>query len=386
MAAQPKQQRSSILLVDDEKQALRIGKHLERRGFNCTVTSDPHEVLTLVRNNGFDLILVDINMELMDGVELTRRVKEINPHIPVAAFTAYSHFHPWSAKLNRARNFFVAIIEKPFPVGETAIQNFCRRLDDLVDQGRARSLRDEHRPSPAENPFELSFRSFLALDAEEAQRVRMRAWEMKQEWFLQQVEEKNLNWVVVCGDSIVRTSLEGGPVPARGELVAYGEECDRIPFLFVRPPIVEESAWVKTGMKQLSSGADDYYPTIKCTVEYDGHSQNLIGDFDTGAFVTCIDSNIVPIDPFYDDVMKSMHLNLEYKYAFKQIKILLNDENGKAYSAFLHVYVIKDWWGKDSPFIQINPSRRMLVGRDVLQAFDLRFTLDVTKRKTFIEP
>ena len=191
------------------------------------------------------------------------------------------------------------------------------------------------------------------------------------------------------GDRVVRTSSDGGPIPAREELIAYGEEYDRIPFLFVRPPIVEETTWVKTREKQVGSGADDYYPTLECTVKHDGKSHALVGDFDTGAVVSSIGSDFVPIDPLFDPLGKSKHLDIEFKYSIKQITLLLTDESKNVHSSDLYVYVIDDWWGKKrrSPFVMVNPRRSMLVGRDVLQAFNsLRFTLDPNQRKTFIDP
>jgi len=42
----------------------------------------------MVKNNNFDLIIMDLQMPVMDGFETTRIIKGTNPHIPVIALTA----------------------------------------------------------------------------------------------------------------------------------------------------------------------------------------------------------------------------------------------------------------------------------------------------------
>ncbi len=79
-----------ILVVDDEagiRESLQ--KILEREGFTVTVTDSGAEALDKVRSERIDLILSDIMMPKMSGIELLRAVKAISPAIEVLMMTAF---------------------------------------------------------------------------------------------------------------------------------------------------------------------------------------------------------------------------------------------------------------------------------------------------------
>jgi two-component system, cell cycle response regulator DivK len=50
----------------------------------------PKAIDIISRGDKFDAILMDINLPIMDGFEVTRRIKEINPNIPIMAQTAFA--------------------------------------------------------------------------------------------------------------------------------------------------------------------------------------------------------------------------------------------------------------------------------------------------------
>jgi CheY-like chemotaxis protein len=381
VTSQKEAKTNSVLVVDDDPDALKIGKIFQRYGFSCKGTSSPIEALEIVENEEIDLILVDLNMSPIDGVELTERIKKIKPSTPVVILSAYIHDGFWKSKVEEVEDYFEDKFEKPLPIMEARMAEFFGRLRDIIERAKKRA----GSPSPTtgnDDPFCVSFRSYLNLDDKASQQIRRRAWAMKKAWFLKQVEEQGWVWAVLCGSEIVKTSLSGDPVPTEEELIAYGDKYDRIPFLFVRPPIVEESTWASTGRKQLN-GTDDYYPTISCSVEaIPGNPESLLGDFDTGAIVTCISSEVVPIGVL-DPLQDSKHLEEEYEFTMKRIKFMLQDEQNQRASIQLPVYVIQDW--RTSPFVKVNPQRQMLAGRDILNNLRLRVILDSVQRKTFLE-
>jgi CheY-like chemotaxis protein len=68
---------------------------LERAGYEVKTASDGREAIVLLEREPFDLVLMDISMPGMDGVEATRRIREgelagAAPDIPVVAITAHS--------------------------------------------------------------------------------------------------------------------------------------------------------------------------------------------------------------------------------------------------------------------------------------------------------
>jgi CheY-like chemotaxis protein len=80
-----------ILIVDDVPVNLKlVGTVLRREGYTVATASDGEEALRMLRTLDPDLILSDIQMPVVDGFELTRRVKQDARlrHIPVVALTA----------------------------------------------------------------------------------------------------------------------------------------------------------------------------------------------------------------------------------------------------------------------------------------------------------
>lgn len=81
----------TILYVEDNAQNMRlVGKILRNSGYTMLEALNGEQGLTLAENEHPDLILMDINLPDIDGVEAVRRLKS-NPdlmHIPVIALTA----------------------------------------------------------------------------------------------------------------------------------------------------------------------------------------------------------------------------------------------------------------------------------------------------------
>jgi phosphoserine phosphatase RsbU/P len=70
-----------VLVVDDDEAIRRLlSSFFRRRGDLCTVAADGAEALHLVEDRVFDVILSDIKMPEMDGLELVKRTKAVQPH------------------------------------------------------------------------------------------------------------------------------------------------------------------------------------------------------------------------------------------------------------------------------------------------------------------
>jgi len=79
-----------ILVVDDtEMNYILLKSQLRRTNVNTVWIENGYEAVQYVKNNNkFDLILMDIIMPVMDGIEASRTIKEINPDIPIIMQTA----------------------------------------------------------------------------------------------------------------------------------------------------------------------------------------------------------------------------------------------------------------------------------------------------------
>ncbi len=93
---------TTILLVEDDKnQRLLYEQELRHEGYEVVTTSNGKEALEKVQEQLPDIIIMDINMPKMDGIETMGRVLSKNKEIPVIINTAYSNykdsFMSWAA-------------------------------------------------------------------------------------------------------------------------------------------------------------------------------------------------------------------------------------------------------------------------------------------------
>ncbi|MEM3370040.1 MAG: sigma-54 dependent transcriptional regulator [Candidatus Micrarchaeia archaeon] len=85
-----KELRDKILVVEDEKSMRAILQmFFENEGFNVSTASDGIEALSMIEEDIFDVIVTDIKMPKLDGMELLKKVKEISPATMVIMITAF---------------------------------------------------------------------------------------------------------------------------------------------------------------------------------------------------------------------------------------------------------------------------------------------------------
>jgi CheY-like chemotaxis protein len=86
--------RRILLAEDDETTAFSISRLLEKSGLSVTVAHNGQEAVEMHEANDFDIILMDVSMPIMDGIEACQRIRGSgNSHkrdIPIIAMTAYA--------------------------------------------------------------------------------------------------------------------------------------------------------------------------------------------------------------------------------------------------------------------------------------------------------
>ena len=93
---------TTILVVEDDKnQRLLYEQELKLEGYDVVTASDGKDALEKIQEQLPDLIIMDINMPKMDGIETMGKILGKNREIPVIINTAYSNykdnFMSWAA-------------------------------------------------------------------------------------------------------------------------------------------------------------------------------------------------------------------------------------------------------------------------------------------------
>lgn len=79
----------NILIVDDNRINQVVTRRiLEKKDFNCAVAGDGQQAVKMAEEKDFDLILMDVNMPGMSGLEASKQIRKFNNKIPILALTA----------------------------------------------------------------------------------------------------------------------------------------------------------------------------------------------------------------------------------------------------------------------------------------------------------
>ena len=118
-----------ILLVDDQENIrILLNKILSSMGYRVSEAKDGEEAMRLVRIGLIDLVITDLKMPEMDGIELTRAIRMIRPDLPIIVYSAYRFIDTAPAALEAGANDYLA---KPFL--RTKIEQTVDRL--LKEEG-----------------------------------------------------------------------------------------------------------------------------------------------------------------------------------------------------------------------------------------------------------
>lgn len=102
-----------ILIVDDEPDMLKLLSMIlrEKTSYEVVTTNNPLEALELIKQEGFALVITDLKMPGLDGVELLEGIKRIDEDMPVIIITAYGTIEAASEIMQKGGFDFIT---KPF--------------------------------------------------------------------------------------------------------------------------------------------------------------------------------------------------------------------------------------------------------------------------------
>lgn len=130
-----------ILIVDDDEAVRSILAELVRIfGFNSETSSGGYDALNRVDKSPYDLIITDINMPDLNGLELIKRVKESHPEIDLIAITGFDMDYRYTDVIEMGASDFIV---KPFENNELQAKiNRVFREQDLRRKLENLSIRD----------------------------------------------------------------------------------------------------------------------------------------------------------------------------------------------------------------------------------------------------
>ena len=86
--SEAKEAKANILLIDDEKLVRKaVGLRLKRLDYNVFDAESGSEGLDMITEHSIDMVVSDIMMPEMDGIQVLKEIKVMNPHMPVVMLT-----------------------------------------------------------------------------------------------------------------------------------------------------------------------------------------------------------------------------------------------------------------------------------------------------------
>ena len=96
-----------ILLVDNDEQGLSVLKFMLKTNFYYVIaTTDPHDAVNLFNDSSINLVIADVEMRGMNGMELAEILKRLDSSVPIILLgnppESFKELHPADALLNKA--------------------------------------------------------------------------------------------------------------------------------------------------------------------------------------------------------------------------------------------------------------------------------------------
>jgi DNA-binding NarL/FixJ family response regulator len=111
-----KKDTKKILVVDDEQSMCSmLVKFLRSAGYNCDSTTDPINALSMLQRGAFELVISDITMEGMDGLQLLKEIPRIDPGLDTIIMTGFTRDSTYSDVIEAGASDFIS---KPFQLPE----------------------------------------------------------------------------------------------------------------------------------------------------------------------------------------------------------------------------------------------------------------------------
>ncbi|MGB2690673.1 MAG: response regulator [Desulfobacterales bacterium] len=125
-------QKTKILILDDEPIVLnRLEPALEKSGYDVEAFSRSLEASNRIMEQDFDIVITDLKMEGIDGMEFLARVKDRSPVTEVIVITGFATMETAKESFKKGVFDFLA---KPFKLGE--IKDVVAKAERKIKESR----------------------------------------------------------------------------------------------------------------------------------------------------------------------------------------------------------------------------------------------------------
>jgi DNA-binding NtrC family response regulator len=151
-----KRPNASILIVDDEQGVRESLRMILKPSYNIYLSQNGEEALTCIQKNKIDMVLLDLRMPGMSGLDTLREIKKISEDIDVIIVTAYGTIANVQEAIASSVSDFIT---KPFDVFEVlhvvnkTIRKRCDILKTKALFQKIRSLSEADGKVPPNRPF-----------------------------------------------------------------------------------------------------------------------------------------------------------------------------------------------------------------------------------------
>ena len=153
-------ERKQVLVVDDEPNLRRVlSAQLERDGYEVHTAEDGEGALGVLKDHHIDLVITDLRMPKMDGMELLRRALELDESLPVVMITAHGTVDNAVEALKTGAFDYIT---KPFDQAE--VRGIVRKALRTRDLSETEATRSPAASVPADARFGIIGKSQAILD------------------------------------------------------------------------------------------------------------------------------------------------------------------------------------------------------------------------------
>jgi CheY-like chemotaxis protein len=120
---------AKVLVVEDtEVNRIMLSQRLEKRGYDVVLAVDGEEGVAKATEDAPDIVLLDMNLPKMDGLEVLQALKqsEETKHIPIIALTAHS--------ITKTRDAAIDAGCDEYETKPVDFERLIHKMEDLMDQ------------------------------------------------------------------------------------------------------------------------------------------------------------------------------------------------------------------------------------------------------------